>query len=1237
MTAETLKWQFWIDRGGTFTDIVARHPNGSLSVHKLLSDNPRYQDAAIQGIREILGISANEPIPTEQIEAIKMGTTVATNALLERKGDRVLFITTKGFRDVLQIGYQHRPNIFALQIFLPEMLYEQVIEVDERYSAQGEELVAITAEAETQLIASLQAAYDGGIRSCAIALLHGYRYPLHEQQVAAIAKAIGFTQISVSHQVSPLMKLVSRGDTTVVDAYLSPILRRYVEQVAAELGKGQEVTGKGQEAISPRLFFMQSNGGLTDAQSFQGKDSILSGPAGGVVGAVQTCKQAGLEKIITFDMGGTSTDVAHYAGEYERTFETEVAGVRLRAPMMSIHTVAAGGGSILLFDGARYRVSPESAGANPGPACYRKGGPLTVTDCNVMLGRVQPEFFPKIFGVEGNLPLDAEVVQRKFAELTAEIHQATDDPRSPEQVAEGFLAIAVEKMANAIKKISVQRGYDITEYTLCCFGGAGGQHACAIAQTLGIQQIFIHPYAGVLSAYGMGLANQSVIREQSIETPLTEAVPDLEAAIAHLTATATTELIRQNSTLAAALHASAKAHLRYEGTDSALIVKYGSIAEMTTRFEAAHRQRYGFIAQKPLIVEALSVEMVGSVAGLDEQMSKPSRTEPLQSISTRPMYVSGGWQPVPLYQRDLLCPGDIIAAPALILEATGTNVIEPGWQAAVTEHGGLILTCIQPIKTPISNLQSPISKPDPVLLEIFNHLFMAIAEHMGVTLQNTSYSVNIKERLDFSCAVFDQNGQLIANAPHIPVHLGSMGESVQSLMRDSFHDPKGNRGDALSSGDVYLLNNPYNGGTHLPDVTVITPVFLEGIGMSPQFFVASRGHHADIGGITPGSMPPNSVSITQEGVLIDHFKLIDQGNFREAELMELLTAGEHPVRNPAQNLADLKAQVAANAKGVQELQAMVQHFGLETVQAYMQHVQDNAEVAVRRVIDALGQDATDRAFTVTMDNGCKIQVAIAIDPASRSAKIDFTGTSPQQPNNFNAPLAVCKAAVLYVFRTLVEDDIPLNAGCLKPLDIIVPAGCLLNPRYPGAVVAGNVETSQVVTNALYGALGVMAAAQGTMNNFTFGNQRYQYYETICGGLGAGATFDGADAVQTHMTNSRLTDPEVLEWRFPVLLEEFSLRLHSGGEGKYHGGDGVVRRLKFREPMTAAILSGHRAVPPFGMNGGEPGAVGRNWIQRHDGTIENLGSTAAAQMQANDVFVIETPGGGGYGSKKDQRS
>ncbi|MBW4471607.1 MAG: hydantoinase B/oxoprolinase family protein [Stenomitos rutilans HA7619-LM2] len=1315
-THSDARWQFWIDRGGTFTDIVARRPDGSLTVHKLLSENPsRYRDASMQGIRDLLGIAADAPIPSEQIAAIKMGTTVATNALLERKGDRVVLVITKGFRDALRIGYQNRPNIFARHIVLPEMLYERVIEVEERYSAQGEELIPISSRTEAELLAALQNAYESGIRACAIAFMHGYRYSDHEQKAAAIAREIGFTQVSVSHEVSPLMKLISRGDTTVVDAYLSPVLRRYVDRVSGELGgsgergvrsgeaegvggageageqgelKTQNSPAKRRKALlktlapypspltphpSPQLLFMQSNGGLTDARSFQGKDSILSGPAGGIVGAVQTSKLAGLEKIISFDMGGTSTDVAHYAGEYEREFETEVAGVRLRAPMMAIHTVAAGGGSILHFDGSRYRVGPESAGANPGPACYRNGGPVTVTDCNVMLGNLQSDFFPKVFGMNGNLPLDVTAVQQKFSDLAATIQSVTGDVRSPAQVAQGFLTIAVEKMASAIKKISVQRGYDVSEYTLCCFGGAGGQHACAIANTLGMKQIFLHPFAGVLSAYGMGLADVRVMREKTVEATLNHLLlPELERSLADLTIEVNAELLRQNIP-EAQTQVLPKAHLRYQGTDTALIVRFGDLDTMIAAFEQAHRQRYGFIAQKKaLVVEAVSVEAIGTTNAIAEPIITETRIAPLEPIATVQTYITDSWQPTPVFQREDLFPGDHIAGPALVIELTGTNVIAPGWQAALTERKHLILqkesgirsqeseageqrkqgeqrkgeVLTQDSKLIIQNsrptphtLHPTPHTPDPVLLEIFNHLLMAIAEQMGFTLQNTSYSVNIKERLDFSCAIFDQHGQLVANAPHIPVHLGSMSESVQSLITTC--------GDTLKPGDVYVLNNPYNGGTHLPDVTVITPVFEkdETRGMRdekkadssliphpsslpdrPLFFLASRGHHADIGGISPGSMPPNSTSIAQEGILIDNFQLVAQGQFRERELLELLTTGDYPVRNPTQNLADLQAQIAANERGVQELHKMVQHYDLETVQAYMRHIQDNAEDSVRRVIDVL----TDSSFTYAMDDGSQIAVTVTIDRPTRSATIDFTGTSPQQPNNFNAPVAVCKAAVLYVFRSLVDDDIPLNAGCLKPLNIIIPDGCMLNPRYPAAVVAGNVETSQVVTDALYGALNVMAASQGTMNNFTFGNDHYQYYETICGGSGAGATFDGTDAVQTHMTNSRLTDPEVLEWRFPVLLENFAIRSGSGGEGLHRGGNGVVRRIRFCEPMTAAILSGHRLVQPFGLEGAAAGAVGRNWVERADGTIEPLDSKAKVTMQSGDAFVIETPGGGGYG-------
>ena len=1217
------RWQFWIDRGGTFTDIVAKNPDGKLVIHKLLSENPeRYTDAAVQGIRDILGIGADFPIPAAQIEAIKMGTTVATNALLERKGDRTILLITKGFGDALRIGYQNRPNIFARHIVLPQMLYDRVIEVAERYSATGEELTAVNPE----FIPSLQQAYDEGIRSCAIVFMHGYRYSEHEKQVAKIAREIGFTQISVSHEVSPLMKLVSRGDTAVVDAYLSPILRRYVEQVTSQLSPvGAVPPCPPSPCPPPKLMFMQSNGGLVEATQFQGKNSILSGPAGGIVGAVQTSKKAGFDKIITFDMGGTSTDVAHFNGEYEREFETEIAGVRLRSPVMAIHTVAAGGGSIVFFDGARYRVGPESAGANPGPACYRKGGPLTVTDCNVMLGKIQPDFFPKVFGLNGDLPIAPDVVKQKFGQLAGEI----GGERTAEQVAEGFLAIAVEKMANAVKKISLQRGYDVSEYTLCCFGGAGGQHACAIADALGMKRVFIHPYAGVLSAYGMGLADVRAIRERAIEQQLNAALlPDLHYILTELEADGKRELNRRgadNTENESEVLVVSKLRLKYQGSDSVLAVNFAdNIEVMQAEFEAAHRQRYSFIMpEKPLIVEAVSVEVVERMDVPEASTISPSCGTgilPVQPISTVQMYVAGGWRATPVYQRDDLRSHDCISGPAMIVEATGTNIIEPGWEAEITENNDLILNrrCTQMDADSIRvhpRLSAVTS--DPVLLEIFNNLFRAIAEQMGITLQNTSSSVNIKERLDFSCAIFDKNGQLVANAPHIPVHLGSMSESVEALILA--------RGNAIQPGDVYVSNNPYNGGTHLPDITVITPVFDRDSSL-PLFYVASRGHHADIGGITPGSMPPNSTTVTEEGILLDNFLLVSEGNFREKELLELLTAGNFPVRNSAQNLADLQAQIAANKRGAEELLKMVEHYGLKTVQAYMGFVQDNAEESVRRVIDVL----QDGEFTYPMDSGGQIKVAITIDKSARSAKIDFTGTSGQQTNNFNAPAAVCKAAVLYVFRTLVDDDIPLNAGCLKPLEIINPEGCMLNPRYPAAVVAGNVETSQNITDALYCALGVMAASQGTMNNFTFGNQRYQYYETICGGSGAGADFDGTDAVQTHMTNSRLTDPEVLEWRFPVLLESFAIRANSGGNGYHRGGNGVVRRVRFREAMTAGILSGRRVISPCGLNGGEVGKVGRNYVERVDGKVEDLGSTASVEMQSGDVFVIETPGGGGYG-------
>ncbi|WP_062191456.1 MULTISPECIES: hydantoinase B/oxoprolinase family protein [Caldimonas] len=1203
------RWQFWIDRGGTFTDIVARRPDGSITTAKLLSENPeQYRDAAVAGIRRLLDLPPDALITPDRVECVKMGTTVATNALLERKGERTLLVTTRGFRDALRIAYQNRPRLFDRHIVLPELLYERVIEAEERMSADGQVIQALDVGA---LRAAMEAAYADGLRACAIVFMHGWRHTQHERAAAALARQIGFAQVSVSHEVSPLMKFISRGDTTVVDAYLSPILRRYVEQIAAEMP-------------GVPLYFMQSSGGLTQADRFQGKDAILSGPAGGIVGMARTAEWAGFDRVIGFDMGGTSTDVSHYAGEFERAFETQVAGVRVRAPMMSIHTVAAGGGSILGFDGARLRVGPHSAGANPGPACYRRGGPLTVTDANVMLGKIQPEHFPRVFGPTGDQPLDREVVVQKFTAMAADIEAATGVKRSPEEVAEGFIDIAVGSMANAIKKISVARGYDVTGYTLQCFGGAGGQHACLVADALGMTRVFIHPLAGVLSAYGMGLAEQRVLREAAVERPLHEAeLPALTAQVDALAQQAREELLAQGVG-ARHVHIEPRVRVRYEGTDTALSVPLGTVAQIRAAFEAAYRQRFAFLMQgRGLVVEAVSVEAVGAGAAPAEPRHGVHAEAPAPVAAQVRMFSGGRWWPASLVLREQTRPGHVIDGPAIIAERNATTVVEPGWQARVTAHDHLVLERVQAR----AQRKAIGTTVDPVMLEVFNNLFMNIAEQMGLQLQNTAYSVNIKERLDFSCALFDAAGNLIANAPHMPVHLGSMSESIKTVIA---------RNPDMRAGDVYVLNDPYHGGTHLPDVTVVTPVFLDGHAR-PLFYVGSRGHHADIGGITPGSMPPFSTRIEEEGVQIDNVKLVDGGVLREQDILALLSSGPYPARNPRQNLADLQAQIAANEKGVQELRKMVEQFGLDVVQAYMGHVQDNAEESVRRVITAL----KDGQFTLPLDNGARIQVAIRVDRAQRSAVIDFTGTSAQLPNNFNAPKAVCMAAVLYVFRTLVDDDIPLNAGCLKPLRVIIPEGSMLNPHPPAAVVAGNVETSTCITNALYGALGVLAASQCTMNNFTFGNERYQYYETISGGSGAGVYtdehgdviggFDGTSVVQTHMTNSRLTDPEVLEFRYPVRLDSYEIRHGSGGAGRWRGGDGGVRRIRFLEPMTASILSNGRTVPAFGLAGGKPGALGVNRVERSDGTVEVLAHIGSTEMGAGDVFVIETPGGGGWGA------
>jgi len=1250
-------WDFWVDRGGTFTDIVARRPDGSLTAHKLLSVSPAYRDAAVAGIRGLLGLAPGDPVPAGKISAVRLGTTVATNALLERTGEPTVLLITEGFGDALRIAYQSRPRIFDRHIVLPGQLYGRVIEVKERVGADGELVRPLDEGAVGQ---ALLRAYADGFRAAAIVFMHGYRYPDHEQRAGRIARRLGFTQVSESHEVSPLMRLVSRGDTTVVEAYLSPVLRRYVDEVATELA-------------GVRVLFMQSNGGLAEATSFRGKDSILSGPAGGIVGMARTAGAAGFDRVIGFDMGGTSTDVSHFAGEFERQYETQVAGVRLRAPMLAIHTVAAGGGSVLHFEDGRYQVGPDSAGAAPGPACYGHDGPLTVTDANVLLGRVQPAHFPKVFGPDGDQPLDADATRTRFARLAGQIAAATGDNRGPAEVAAGFLEIAVQNMANAIKKISVQRGYDVTRYVLSTFGGAGGQHACAVAAALDMTSVLIHPLAGALSAYGIGLADVIAMREAAVEAPLTPALAASlkNEAFRQLEESASAELAAHGP-LGARVDVTRRVHLRYDGTDTPLQVPYGTLAEMTEAFEQAYLTRFSFLMPgKPVVVEAVSVE--AAVAGSPAVTPAPAADTPQavrspaggaggaspgvgareasspeagvpQAVERVRMFAAGEWATVPLHRRDALLPGQVVVGPAIIAEDLATTVVEPGWRAAVTEARDLLLTRVAARLTarhtghlavgPCATAPDT-AEPDPVLLEVFSNLFMAVAEQMGERLRSTAHSVNIKERLDFSCAIFDAGGNLIANAPHIPVHLGSMSESIKIVIDR-------NKGRS-KPGDVYALNDPYHGGTHLPDVTVITPVFAPadppaGPHAGPAagadgsrdiwFYVASRGHHAEIGGISPGSMPAASTRIEEEGVLIDNWLLVEGGRLREAETTALLTGAEYPSRNPAVNLADLRAQVAANEKGAVELRRMVAQYGLDVVHAYMSHVQENAAEAVRNVITALSEGNCD----YELDNGARIRVRVTVDKAARAATIDFTGTSPQLVGNFNAPSSVAMAAVLYVFRTLVDKDIPLNAGCLKPLTVIIPPGTMLSPEYPAAVAAGNVETSQAVTGALYAALGVMAEGSGTMNNVTFGNDRHQYYETVASGSGAGHGFDGTDLVQTKMTNSRLTDPEVLEWRYPVRLESYAIRHGSGGRGRWHGGDGGTRRIRFLEPMTVTTLASHRRVPAFGLRGGSPGDLGRHWIEHPDGTVTPMSGCDSVRLASGDVFVIETPGGGGFGAE-----
>lgn len=1197
------QWQFWIDRGGTFTDVVAKTPAGELLTRKLLSENPEaYEDAALHAIRDYLNVEDGQPIPAEHIKAVKMGTTVATNALLERKGERTILAINEGLTDLLEIGHQARPKTFALNIEKPELLYDGVIAIRARLNANGEVLRELDL-ARTR--SSLAQAYNRGYRSIAIVLMHAYKFPLHEQQLAELASQVGFQQISTSHEVSPLSKIVPRGETTIVDAYLTPILRRYVDKIAESIGSRDE-PGK--------LLFMQSSGGLTDSKKFRGRDAILSGPAGGIVGATHTAKIAGFNKIIGFDMGGTSTDVSHFAGEYEKAYETEVAGVRMRVPMMFIHTVAAGGGSILAYDGNRFRVGPDSAGANPGPVCYRRGGSLAVTDINVCLGKIQPQHFPKIFGPDQNEYLDRDAAIKAFSEIAAQI----GDNRTAERVAEGFLDIAIEHMAQAIKKISVARGYDLKEYVLNCFGGAGGQHACLVAERLGMNRIFLHPLSGVLSAYGMGLADVSTERQKVVEKELTNnLIPGLNLEMSSLIQANSLDLTEQGLRHDDIQHKS-WVLLRYKGTDTTIQISVDDADKMRLRFEKEHMRQYGFIAtDKAIILETLGVTSYGGGEIPSEKIVTQAVVLPARPIDTQQTYSGGEWHETPVYTVESLTYGHEFSGPAIIIEPTGTIIVEKNWKAVVTQHKHLVLEKITQIDN--RNTTDAEIKCDPVTLEIFNNLFMSVAEQMGIVLRNTSQSVNIKERLDFSCAIFDQGGNLVANAPHVPVHLGSMDSSVRVVI---------NSGQDIRAGDVFVQNNPYNGGSHLPDITVITPVFDEDNNI--MFYVASRAHHEDVGGIAPGSMSPLGTNIHEEGIVIDCLKLVDQGDFQSDSIEEALSSGRYPARNISQNIADLMAQIAANNTGVNELRKLAKSYGLKTVHAYMDHIQDSAEQAVKKVI----MNMADSHFTHQIDSGAVIKVAIKVDHDRNTATIDFTGTSDQQPSNFNAPGAITRAAVLYVFRCLVADDIPLNAGCMKPLNIIVPEGSMLSPRFPAAVVAGNVETSQAITNALFGALNALGSSQGTMNNLTFGNDDCQYYETICSGAPAGPGFNGASAVHTHMTNTRLTDPEILEHRYPVILDEFSIRRGSGGKGQWTAGDGIFRSIRFLADMEFSILSDHRRVPPFGMNGGESGEIGKNWIKRANAKIEDLEGCAQAIVGINDSINIQTPTGGGFGKRQE---
>ncbi len=1203
-------WRFWIDRGGTFTDVIgqdsAHGPDGAETSLKLLSASAAYPDAAVEAMRRILGAAPGEPFPAARVEGIKMGTTVATNALLERAGAKTLFVTTQGFADSVLIGDQTRPDLFALTIVRPAPLYSGVIEADERLDAQGAEVRPLDGEA---LKSQLQAAAEQGFTSVAIAFLHSDLNPAHELAAGEIAKAVGFPFVALSHEVSPLPRFIPRAETTIADAYLTPVLQSYVQQVEKAV------------AGAP-LFFMTSSGGLVRAESFRGRDAVVSGPAGGVVGVARTAAQAEASAVLGFDMGGTSTDVCRYAGQLERRDTAKVAGAKIRSPMLDVETVAAGGGSILAFDGMRARAGPASAGADPGPAAYGRGGPATVTDANLVLGRLDPRFFPSVFGPKGDQPLDPAAARARLADLAGAMGAA-----SVEAAAEGFVAVAVEQMAQAVRRISTERGFDPRDHALTAFGGAAGQVACQTAEALGVGEILCPRYGSVLSAWGIGQAQVTALRQAGLEAPLDAAgLVRAQALLADVETAARAAMTEQGAETAAVRQT---LRLRYDGADAELPVPITDLASARVQFEDAHQRLFGFIEPaRTILIAAVEAEASSAPSPLaGESVARRVTDEGPRAAGGTPhptgsaghllpqgekvrMFAHGQWCDAPVIAADQF---QALDGPALIVRADTQIALAPGWRATAQADGLIRLT-----RTGAATSHAiALDKPDPVTLELFNRRFMGVAEAMGAALERTAQSVNIKERLDFSCALFDSDGGLVANAPHMPVHLGSMGASVRAV-RD--------RHPVLHAGEAFALNNPYAGGTHLPDITVVMPVFMGEADAQASFYVAARGHHADIGGVQPGSMPPFSKTIDEEGVMLDALPIMRQGRVLEAETRAALTAGRWPARNPDMNLADLKAQIAACQAGASAVSEMIRSHGADAVARYMTFVQQNAAAAVRRAVGKL----TDGQARVPLDGGGEIVVTTTVDARAGTATLDFRESADQLASNFNGPSAIVDAAALYVFRTLVDDDIPLNAGCLEPLKILTRPGSMLDPRPPAAVVAGNVETSQHLVDALYAALGVMANSLGTMSNFTFGNATHQYYETLCGGSGATAGAPGASACHTHMTNSRLTDPEILERRFPVRVEHFGVRAGSGGAGAQAGGDGAVRRIRFLAPMEAALLSSRRQHAPQGLKGGGPALPGRQRLIAASGAVTDLPGCFALNLQAGDMIEIETPGGGGFG-------